>query len=52
MGAVLPWDWIGNMLKIDMEKSNLLLGIIAILIGLGNSEQTEENSARNSKVCT
>jgi len=50
MGAVLPWDWIGNMLKIDMEKSNLLLGIIAILIGLGNSEQTEENSARNSKV--
>ena len=39
------------MLKNKMEKSNLLLGILAILISLGNSEQTEENSQRNSKVC-
>merc|ERR1711963_817913 len=50
MGAVLPWIGIGNMLASKMEKSNLLLGIITMLLGLANSEQTEENSARNSKV--
>merc|ERR1711963_235015 len=50
MGAVLPWIGIGNMLASKMEKSNLLLGIITMLLGLANSEQTDDNSQRNSKV--
>ena len=39
------------MLASKMEKSNLLLGIITMLLGLANSEQADDNSQRNSKVC-